>query len=607
MRNLNKIKNIVTVTLGLLLLCSTTARAETFFGRVSGSPDLKSLNFVSYVDNDDSFIITDQITNGYQLLQGAGWWIIDTDSFRKGLTAKRFDIDFYNTTNKTIQSATLDIKGLPAVLKDIDQLTTASLGVPKLDTPAVGDSKVGLSWDASGSVSEYKVYRSSSNDGRYDRIRDNLSSTTTSYTDSGLQNGVAYYYTIVAVDSNGNRVHSNLISATPQIPVVVPVVKLESIELSPQNITVKVGENKNFKLKANYSDSSNSYIDSGATWQIIDASPKDLGSINNGVLKTAKIGTGKVTASYGGKTATALLTVVSPINKVAFNYKAYMVDKQSKGKTVKISPEILDSEGLQVDASKYQVAYSVTGKENIIDINGNLKPGNTDGQFLLTSTVNVGGKDYVDTATVYINVNDPKITTNIKEGQTINPKHPLKVEASDGNGIASITVKADGKELASKAGASALAAALGQEKVVASFVPDKELTAGSHTIVIEVKDSLGGTTSVSYGGLQVYGVAAVTGTPMNYPNPFKPSSQLTTINYTLTQDTNVKFYIYDLARQTIYSADYAGGTTGGSLGENEITWNGRDAANNLVANGVYVYFITLDGKILGSGEISVYE
>jgi len=51
-RNLNKIKNIVTVTLGLLLLCSTTARAETFFGRVSGSPDLKSLNFVSYVDNE---------------------------------------------------------------------------------------------------------------------------------------------------------------------------------------------------------------------------------------------------------------------------------------------------------------------------------------------------------------------------------------------------------------------------------------------------------------------------------------------------------------------------------------------------------------------------
>ena len=94
---------------------------------------------------------------------------------------------------------------------------------------------------------------------------------------------------------------------------------------------------------------------------------------------------------------------------------------------------------------------------------------------------------------------------------------------------------------------------------------------------------------------------------MNYPNPFKPSSEQTTINYTLTKDSDIRIYIYDLARRLVYSQAYTAGVNGGKLGENEITWNGKDTFSEIVANGVYVYLITSDGKVIGSGEISVFE
>ncbi|HVN67814.1 MAG TPA: hypothetical protein VMT55_05525, partial [Candidatus Sulfotelmatobacter sp.] len=127
------------------------------------------------------------------------------------------------------------------------------------------------------------------------------------------------------------------------------------------------------------------------------------------------------------------------------------------------------------------------------------------------------------------------------------------------------------------------------------------------TLVIEAADGLGSGTTISARGLKVFGALAVIGRPMNYPNPFKPSVQPTTINYKLSVSADVKFVICDLAGRQVYNQLFLSGTPGGTAGENEPTWNGRNFNGQIVGNGVYVYFITSGGKVLGSGEISIYE
>jgi beta-glucanase (GH16 family) len=73
-----------------------------------------------------------------------------------------------------------------------------------------GDSKATLSWRASteADLAGYRVYRNSVRVG---------SPITTSFTDSGLENGTSYTYYITAVDRLGNgSAHSGTVSITPE-------------------------------------------------------------------------------------------------------------------------------------------------------------------------------------------------------------------------------------------------------------------------------------------------------------------------------------------------------------------------------------------------------
>ena len=68
----------------------------------------------------------------------------------------------------------------------------------------------------------------------------------------------------------------------------------------------------------------------------------------------------------------------------------------------------------------------------------------------------------------------------------------------------------------------------------------------------------------------------------NYPNPFNPT---TTIQYTLPAQTNVQVVIYNVLGQVVNTlVDQRM-----SAGTHQVTWNGRDAAGNVVASGMYFY------------------
>ncbi|RJP64832.1 MAG: T9SS C-terminal target domain-containing protein [Ignavibacteriales bacterium] len=70
----------------------------------------------------------------------------------------------------------------------------------------------------------------------------------------------------------------------------------------------------------------------------------------------------------------------------------------------------------------------------------------------------------------------------------------------------------------------------------------------------------------------------------NYPNPFNPS---TTIEYEISQPSNVKVNIYDVAGRLIKELINEQKNTG----NHSVTWNGSDNSGNTVASGNYFYQI----------------
>ena len=79
-------------------------------------------------------------------------------------------------------------------------------------TATAGNQQVSLTWTASATATSYHVKRGTTTGGPYTTVG---SPTTTSYTDSGLTNGTAYYYVISAVNSSGESGNSSEVSATP--------------------------------------------------------------------------------------------------------------------------------------------------------------------------------------------------------------------------------------------------------------------------------------------------------------------------------------------------------------------------------------------------------
>jgi glucosylceramidase len=80
-------------------------------------------------------------------------------------------------------------------------------------TATGGDARVALSWNASSGASGYNVKRALVSGGTYTTITNGLANT--SYTDSGVTNGVPYYYVVTAVNGGAESTNSNEAGAVP--------------------------------------------------------------------------------------------------------------------------------------------------------------------------------------------------------------------------------------------------------------------------------------------------------------------------------------------------------------------------------------------------------
>jgi len=102
--------------------------------------------------------------------------------------------------------------------------------VPANLQATAGNAQVSLTWSASTGATSYHVKRSTTNGGPYSQVSN---PTGTSFTDTGLTNGTAYYYVVSALNSAGESANSNQATATPTAPVTAPA--------TPTNLQASAG------------------------------------------------------------------------------------------------------------------------------------------------------------------------------------------------------------------------------------------------------------------------------------------------------------------------------------------------------------------------------
>ena len=136
------------------------------------------------------------------------------------------------------------------------------------------------------------------------------------------------------------------------------------------------------------------------------------------------------------------------------------------------------------------------------------------------------------------------------------------------------------------------------------------LADGSQTITIEASDAttLEALLEITPLYVQNNQELIVQGTPLFYPNPFDPGNTATTaIGYTLSKPANVTVAIFDLTGAMIAKQAYTADANGGRAGYNAVTWDGRSGGGAVAGNGLYVCLIIADGKVLGTGKVTVLK
>jgi hypothetical protein len=81
----------------------------------------------------------------------------------------------------------------------------------------------------------------------------------------------------------------------------------------------------------------------------------------------------------------------------------------------------------------------------------------------------------------------------------------------------------------------------------------------------------------------------------NYPNPFHPPGERTTIAYKLKDHATVTLRIYNMAGDLVRRIVFERAAPGGTAGLNEYAWDGRNGEGEVVSSGGYLALIEAEG------------
>ncbi len=128
-------------------------------------------------------------------------------------------------------------------------------------------------------------------------------------------------------------------------------------------------------------------------------------------------------------------------------------------------------------------------------------------------------------------------------------------------------------------------------------VQDRVWTVATHTIALNIRSETPTKEAYPQPGL-----------PITYalPNPFDRSVVTeAAFNYSLEGNFDTCIYLFDLSGNLIWQRSSTAGNNGGKAGDNSVIWDGRDLFGQDVANGVYIYQVVADRKVIAKGKIVV--
>jgi hypothetical protein len=88
---------------------------------------------------------------------------------------------------------------------------------------------------------------------------------------------------------------------------------------------------------------------------------------------------------------------------------------------------------------------------------------------------------------------------------------------------------------------------------------------------------------------------AAAGSATNYPNPFHPPFEPTTLAYKLADDARVEIRVFTQSGDLVLRRTFDHGAVGGKAGLNAFVWDGRNGNGTLVASGGYICLIEAHG------------
>ena len=156
-------------------------------------------------------------------------------------------------TNGTAYYYVVTAVGVAGESADSNQASATPTAAPAAPVPPLnltatgGNQQVSLAWTASTGATSYNVKRASTNGGPYTTVG---TPAGTSYTDTAVTNGTAYYYVVTAVNAAGQSGNSNQATATPMAAPTAPA--------PPLNLTA-TGGNQQVSLAWTASTGASSY------------------------------------------------------------------------------------------------------------------------------------------------------------------------------------------------------------------------------------------------------------------------------------------------------------------------------------------------------------
>jgi len=132
------------------------------------------------------------------------------------------------------------------------------------------------------------------------------------------------------------------------------------------------------------------------------------------------------------------------------------------------------------------------------------------------------------------------------------------------------------------------------------------LTDGVHSLKISITDDQGNPSTREVVGLVVQANSDISlqGAPLTYPNPYNGTGNVS-IGYILSKNNSITITIHDLMGSQLVKKSYSSGQAGGKAGYNEVSWNGKTDAGEELGNGIYIYLIIADGKVISRGKLTV--